>query len=305
MPFVSYPACPYRASCLPGASAAWEDYTDVDGHWAEGVLRQAYDDSLMEGYENAFRPDDPIKTAELLTILCRVLSTEERADLSGVSGLDEGDWYYDAAAMSVAMGFIEPMNGRLDLNEPITRGAAFSIIAEAFQLTLAQPDLSALSDFTDSGELGRADKQTAAALVSLGYVEGYGGKLHAGDTITRAEFLTVLYRIVSSFSDTEAVSAPADGGIVLSNNGKISNAEFSGPIFFDCTTSAITLAYVTAETVVLRSDSLRPSPLYLDRSTDWSSPRGAVTWRFRPEARWISARPLWEAAAGRSLWAAI
>jgi hypothetical protein len=44
--------------------------------------------------------------------------------------------------------------------------------------------------------------------------------------------------------------------MILSNDGTINNVQFSGAVFFDCTTSVITLSNVTAETAVLRCDSL-------------------------------------------------
>ena len=33
------------------ASAAFSDFTDVKGHWAEGTLHQAYDDGILKGYD--------------------------------------------------------------------------------------------------------------------------------------------------------------------------------------------------------------------------------------------------------------
>jgi len=51
------------------------------------------------------------------------------------------------------MGFIEPSNGRLNLAAPLTRGRAFTALAEAFQLTAALPDTTVLNQYSDAGSL--------------------------------------------------------------------------------------------------------------------------------------------------------
>ena len=56
-----------------GVFAAFEDFTDVKGHWAEETLRKAHDDSIIEGYnETTLAPNDSITTAQMITIICRV-----------------------------------------------------------------------------------------------------------------------------------------------------------------------------------------------------------------------------------------
>lgn len=39
------------AGLAVNAGAAFEDYMDVKGHWAEATLHQAYDDGILKGYD--------------------------------------------------------------------------------------------------------------------------------------------------------------------------------------------------------------------------------------------------------------
>ncbi len=48
-----------------------------------------------------------------------------------------------------------------------------------------------------------------------GFVNGYGGAQHADNTITRAEFVTVLYRIAQEFEITLDKEDIISNGIVI------------------------------------------------------------------------------------------
>lgn len=48
-------------------------FTDIQGHWAEEVIKAVEAANLMQGYNNTFKPDQPITRAEAATILYRIL----------------------------------------------------------------------------------------------------------------------------------------------------------------------------------------------------------------------------------------
>ena len=239
---------------MPAAVAA--DYPDIAGHWAQDDLTQAVNDGFLIGDGLLIRPDSPITSAEIVTLISRVLSLQTEADLSGVAGITKNDWYYEAAAKAVAAGIITPNANRLDLNAPVKRSIAFLMLAEAFQLVGADPDLSALDDYADGVHLFGPERVAAAALVGGGYVQGYSGNLHINSALTRAEFVTLLYRIASVFSETDNHAVGSDAGTVLSGSGAVSSTYFSAPVYFAADTSDLTLRYVTAPAVVLRSNAL-------------------------------------------------
>ena len=71
-------------SCAVPASAAFEDFTDVDGHWAKDTLSQAFRDGIMTGNgPTTMSPNKSVTTAQAVTILCRVLNVtgQEQVDL--------------------------------------------------------------------------------------------------------------------------------------------------------------------------------------------------------------------------------
>jgi lipoprotein-anchoring transpeptidase ErfK/SrfK len=253
-------------TCLPGAMASGDQTAGIKGHWAEQALRQALQDSLISGTETDLRPDDSITKAEAVAILCRVFQATKKADLSDLSDVKKSDWFYTAAAEGVAMGMIEPVCNRLDLDRTITRGQAFALFAKAFQRIPAQQESSALNGFSDGETTSGVLRQATAALVAEGILKGSNGSLQIDGQITRAEFLTVLYRMVSAVhSSGKTISGTS--GTVLSGN-TVKDTETTGTLYFDCSTSAVALNHVTAPEVVLRSnrlDSVTTSFCRIDR----------------------------------------
>jgi hypothetical protein len=229
------------------------DDTAFKDHWAAATLRRALDDTLISATDGDILPDEALTGGKLISILCRVLSASREADLSGVTDMDKSDPYYKAAAQALALGLISPRDGRLNLEQPITRSGAFSILANAFQLTGARSDTSMLDKYSDSDTLFGDYRMAAAALTSNGFVIGSGGLLHMSENISLAEFLTILYRIIPNY---HRGGTTAPGGSVVSGNDYYSWTKFQDSLYYDCTTSHIALQGLEAPCVVVRSSTL-------------------------------------------------
>lgn len=243
-------------SGLGSALAVRTDYADIQGHWAEATLIRALNDTLIVGTGDSLNPNVPMTGAEILTILCRVLSAQKTADISNITDISKDNTYYTAASQAVAIGLATPVNGRLDLSQPVPRSKAFAILAEAFQLNTASPDTTALLSFSDGNTLSGRYRQATASLVSNGFIGGYNGSLHINDNISVAEFLTVLYKIIPNYlSDSKNLNA-ISGGIMLTGASSVFNTVFSGNVYFDCATSSVQLYNITAPAVIFRNDSL-------------------------------------------------
>ena len=123
------------------ASAAFSDFTDVKGHWAEGTLHQAYDDGILKGYDaKTMAPNRSVTMVQVVTILCRVLHVTGLGDISQFE-IPQDAWYAQDVAKGVYAGLLEEQDAQV-LNDPIPRGQAFILFGQAFQVVGAQPDLS-------------------------------------------------------------------------------------------------------------------------------------------------------------------
>ena len=237
------------------------NYPDIPGHWAEDYLLRAVDEGLMSGYGGLMHPDEPATYAQVLTLISRLLEPVESVEPETL-GLSEQEWYTPYAAGMASMGLdFDPT--RLD-DPDLTRAEAFWLVAEAFQLIPAEPDLECLAAFSDADALTGRERDAFAALVAAGYVIGTDGKLLPASPINRAALLTVLYRIVEHKSTGERISNTLSGGTVFSRIGKLNSHTFTDTVWLGASADECNLANVTANTLVFLS---QVSPLSVKTST--------------------------------------
>lgn len=241
-------------ACAVTASAAFEDFKDVKGHWAQTTLRQAYTDGILKGYDAAtMAPDRSINTAQAVTVLCRVLQVTGQGDTSGL-GIPAGAWYAEDAAKAVYAGLLDG-SAAGTLEKPITRGEAFRLFGRAFQMTKADPDLSVLDQFPDTAYLTGEAQKAAASLVQDGVVTGSLGELKADRSLTRAEFATILYRLADRYTTAAGYTGQAGAGTVISGDAAFTGLK-AGDLWFAQDAANISFADSSADLAVVRSDKL-------------------------------------------------
>ncbi len=196
------------------ASAA---QTDLEGHWAASEMLRAVEDTYINGYEDgSFAPDRSISYAEALTVLCRVY---------GVEPSDSESWLTAVQEAATDMKFIRAEE---DMTSSFDRLQAFLLLERAFYIADIQEDTTASMSFADALSLSSTELNTVAALVNGAYVTGDNGSLRLDSPVTRAEFVTLLYRVldkgevVQSLAETEGLSGDfvwinlAEGEVELS-----------------------------------------------------------------------------------------
>lgn len=142
------------ATAAPIAMAA----SGFEGHWAQATLEAFADSEYLKGN---YDPDDSLTRAQFADILNRA---------AGQTG--------ENAASS---------------NEAITRQDAVVMVARQLGLADNQADLTVLDRFSDSGEISAEARQSVAAMVAAGYVNGTdSGKFLPNKQLTCAEGVTIL-----------------------------------------------------------------------------------------------------------------
>lgn len=234
------------------------EYTDVNSHWAREALNRAYDDGIIKGFEdNTMRPDDKITGAQMITIITRVLNTSAKADTSDVS-FPQDCWYTEEAAEAVALGIIDKTEIAA-LNGKMVRKDACEMMSDAFQLKNADPDMSKASQYSDFKSLTLSEKILFASLVNDGYLQGWDGNLHLSNDITRAEFITLLYRVAGEYTDAEqikdfsSISAPT---VLSGENLSFIGENLSENIWLDAGVKSLVLNNVKAKNITVRSETL-------------------------------------------------
>lgn len=180
-------------SALMGMATASGPFTDIEQHWASEALTAAAEQGILQGISGqTLAPDMAITGAQAVTILDRVLRAEIPEAEPGVP------WYAPAERTAEELGIL-PTESNWDLTQPLCRAKAFWLLSNAVQLRTTQTDC--LRAFSDCDSLQPELAWAAAGLVQAGVVEGNDGLLRPQEEITRAEFITILYRLMGFGSE--------------------------------------------------------------------------------------------------------
>ncbi len=205
-------------------AAGLDGFTDAKTHWAASVLERAVNDGVLNGSGDRLNPDGTLTGAEMAAILVR--KTDAQRWSRAYPGTSASDWYYMTCAVAMEKGIL-PEDGSISPKAAVTREQVFLSFARAFDYDTETADLSVLENYADGGELSGEEASAAAALIQDGIVTGDDrGLLGPGKNVTRAEFVTMLYRADSPVvSDgmkivLKADTVPAGGSLKVSASFK-------------------------------------------------------------------------------------
>lgn len=188
-------------------SAEGDIFEDIQGHWAEKVIKELASKQLVSGVApKNFCPDTPIKRAEFAAMMVRILGLEAKVadNLStSFSDVKTSDWAY--LAIRTAQQY-DLMNGCPDGSfRPeafITREEAMAVLAQALALReqgveLTPQEMSTvLTQYADGSEISEWAKTAVALSVQKGLIVGRDNSLAPQASITRAESAAVIWRFL-------------------------------------------------------------------------------------------------------------
>lgn len=171
-------------------------FSDTQDHWAADIIDYWVERAAVTGYpDGSFLPDHSISRAEAASLTSRI---------RGLTGSDQpvfrdvpaDSWAFESVQACYTFSILKGTGG--DLFQPadsITREAAMTLICRASSLNAAGREES-LRNLPDQDEISDWARNAVAILLQEGVVTGdQEGLLHPGDPVTRAEFLTMLYRL--------------------------------------------------------------------------------------------------------------
>ncbi len=178
------------------------EFADMPNDWSTEALNHAISNDLLNGYiENGIKlikPRGLLLRNEMYTVITRAFGAKVLADLDGVKDVLVGSWYEEYMAKALQMDILDK-TALMYPTRPATREEVFSSLARAFQLK-TEGDLQALDRFTDKSSVSLSLRPYIDAMVKEGYLEGYpDGSLKPKANITRAEFATVMYRMIGQY----------------------------------------------------------------------------------------------------------
>ena len=223
-------------------------FSDTGDHWAASQIDRWTKTGVITGYNNKFRPDDPITRGEAAVILDALMGYPVAAD-QNYPDLQTDAFYTEAILHLNHAGAISGYpDGTIHPTSLITRQEAVVMMAAALKIPtseygpLTYRDVDEISDFA---------LPTVAAFTQAGYLAG--GPDHTfrpTAPMTRAEFVTVLNQIIAQLVPKETVSGTGTMLLVNEPDAVVSNTEADTILIAPGVGSGtVTLDNVTAETV--------------------------------------------------------
>ena len=197
-------------------------FSDTSDHWAKGsITKWSEEYAILRGNEDGtFRPDEPITRGAFAGILDRFFHFPAVSPADTFSDL-KGNYWEEAVLKLHAAGVYLGSDGKALADEPITRAQAVTMLTRAFQITAESMTLP----FGDAAEIPDYARSAVAAMNALGYVSGDPeGNFNPDSSITRAEFVTILDRMIR-------VLLPDDGEYTEDMDGTVMLSAAEGALF--------------------------------------------------------------------------
>ena len=200
---------------LGSFTAFAETYKDIPNDWSKEGLVKAIEAGLLNGDGGYVRPTDPMTRAEMGTIMTRAFGASKVADISMFKDVKKDDWFYDYMGKAVAMGAFKGDGENLRPNNNISRQEAMVVLSRLF--AMESDNLSVLDQFSDKNKIQDWAEAGVAAVVESGYVKGSDGMVNPEANITRAEFATIMSRMVGGYFVTSNMFTYPEGTVINEN----------------------------------------------------------------------------------------
>lgn len=201
-------------------------------HWAGESVDKWQGNGVVQGYpDGSFKPDHKVTRAELVSIINKLFGFSTLSETS-FSDVPAKAWYASALSIAKQAGYYKGFpDNKAKADAEVTRQDAATLLASVFSL---EPGTKAkASTFADQASISVYAKDAIGAL--SGILSGYpDGTFRPNDSITRAEVVTIVDRLVSGYYNTTGTFTGGDiqGNVVINRSGvELKNVAVSGNLY--------------------------------------------------------------------------
>ncbi|WP_341301325.1 InlB B-repeat-containing protein [Lysinibacillus sp. FSL H8-0500] len=168
-------------------------FSDIQRHWAQEMIEELATEGIIQGFEDGtFRPNESISRMHVAALLTRAFSFEQVREGHDFKDVSLTHPYYEAIMTLQQAGIVDGTNGAFLPNEKMTRAQLAKVLVGLMGRT---PE--GTSSFTDVDQ-----KHWSAGYIAVleqeGIALGDNGKFRPNDPVTRAQFVTFLYRVMQT-----------------------------------------------------------------------------------------------------------
>lgn len=187
-------------------------FSDTGGHWAGKQVEAWAERGIVRGYGGQFVPDACITRGDIATILNRLMRYGD-AQENPFSDVPNEAYYAQAVRNLSHAGVMRGAGKEALPGSPAARQEAIVLLARAFRVS---PEGSPLT-FPDAADVSAWALDAVTAFAERGYLHGdEEHRLRPLDPISRAEFVTILERMIAELVPGDPALA-GKGGMILVN----------------------------------------------------------------------------------------
>ena len=171
-------------------------FPDMNSHWAKREVEVLAARWIVNGMATgSFEPKQSVTRAQFAKMLVQAAGlAEETAGTDTFKDVPAGHWAAPWIEQAAAAGWIKGNErGLFEPNAEVTREQMMVMLANAAELQKEESG-GALAGYADAGQVSSWARLSVEAVIKSGIVQGGGGRIHPGDTSTRAEAAAVIYR---------------------------------------------------------------------------------------------------------------
>ncbi|WP_341301327.1 InlB B-repeat-containing protein [Lysinibacillus sp. FSL H8-0500] len=177
----------------PEAPSPTVTFSDIQRHWAKEMIEELTAQGIIQGFEDGtFRPNESISRMHVAALLTRAFSFEQVRAGDDFKDVSPTHSYYEAIMTLQQAGIVDGTNGAFLPNEKMTRAQLAKVLVGLMGRT---PE--GTSSFTDVAST-HWSAGYIAVLEQEGIALGDNDKFNPNVPVTRAQFVTFLYRILQN-----------------------------------------------------------------------------------------------------------
>jgi len=204
-------------------------FSDVnETHWAHSQIDEMYRSNIISGFpDGTFKPDNPVTREQAASIIINFFDLNIKESVKTFEVVPKGYW---SAKYNVLVGQympIDEVDGKYYFRpfDNASRAEIAETISKILGFNDEKTDFEMIDSFNDKEEFTENDKKYISIMAKNGVMIGDDkGNFRPNDTITRAEFCSMIYNI---YTKRDELKAKNFDKIVLTVNGEsISYEEF-------------------------------------------------------------------------------
>lgn len=167
-------------------------FKDTSKHWAtKYVESMAAKDVVAESLDNNFNPEKKVTRAEFTTMLVKTLGVEVTLGQSSFKDVKSTEWFVAYVETAKTQGIISGATDLFKPNDKITRAEMAVMLSKALKLSMDSP----VNATGSNSDVPNWAKTAVEAVKKDGLMNGDGKTFRANDKTTRAEAITVIYKL--------------------------------------------------------------------------------------------------------------